>query len=136
MPPARKTDSQLEAKIDVLSDKMDAQATSYARLDEKLAGHLSSEEKTSKRLEDKLEDVGEHLLGIKEILGKQQSSIDEHIRRTNLLEDVVKPLVEQKQQFEGFLKFAKVAVKIGGLIAVLGAGGFGLKELVALLFKL
>jgi len=137
MPPARKKDEgHLEAKIDILSDKMDAQATSHARLDERLSNHLANEERTSERMEGQLESVNSHLFGIKEILGKQQASIDEHIRRTDILEGAVKPLVEQRQQFEGFFKFAKVALKIGALITALGAGGFGIKQVIALIFKL
>lgn len=133
MPTVR--NSHLETKLDALADKLDGQATVYAILDERLSNHLTATAKTSERLEEQLGIVNDHLFGIKEILGKQQSSIDEHIRRTDLLEAAVKPLVEQKHQFEGFYKFAKVALKIAALIGVVGAGGLGIKELATLIFK-
>src|SRR5574343_284149 len=154
MPP-RKTTAQdltsrqlevVESKIDVLSDKVDAHGAAYGRLDERLTSHIVHNEKTDDRLEHQLNVVNEHLFGIKEILGRQQSSIDEHIRRTNLLEEKIegetskikselKPILDQNQQFQGLWKFSKVALRMGGLLEAISAGGFGIKELVGFIFK-
>jgi len=137
----------VESKIDNLAEKVDAQGLVSGRLDERLTAHIGHNEKTDGRIETQLDAINEHLFGIKQILGAQQSSIDEHIRRTNLLEEKIegetkqikselKPILDQGQQFQGFLKFGKAALKVGGLIAALSAGGFGIKELVGFIFKL
>jgi hypothetical protein len=65
---------------------------------------------TDKRQEAKLDKIAEDVCEIKIILGKQHVSLDDHIRRTELLENDVAPLKEH-------LIFVKSAVKIGGAVA-------------------
>ncbi len=63
------------------------------------------------RVEKKLDKILEHISSLDVTVGKQQVSIDEHIRRTNLLESEVRPIKRHVDMVNGALK----------LIAGLGA---------------
>jgi hypothetical protein len=60
-------------------------------------------------------------------LVKQQGILDEHVKRTNLLEDKIKPFEIRETQ-------VKLLLKIGAGLLALGAGGIGVKELISLIF--
>lgn len=91
------------------------------------------------KLDDRLDDQGN-------ILVKQQAILDEHVRRTNLLEEKIEE--NKKATREGLAREAADAVrlernrlivlglKIGGLVAGLGGGGLGLSKLLPALAKL
>ena len=63
------------------------------------------------RLENKVDKILEHVGAIDVTLGMQQVSLDEHIRRTALLESEMKPVKKHIHMMQGAIK----------LIAALGA---------------
>lgn len=67
-----------------------------------------------KRIEDKLDKIAEHMAAMNVTLGKQSVILDEHIRRTNLLESKIEPVEKHVQRVEG-------AIKLLSLLGILGA---------------
>lgn len=71
-----------------------------------------------KRFDEKLDKILDKIGSIDVTLGKQQVSLDEHIRRTELLEKAVEPMEHKWLITEGILKFS---LKIGaGIVALVG----------------
>lgn len=121
----------LEQKLDLFKDHFD--------------GHMGTVGKTLERMDDRLDRVDV-------TLGKQQTTLDEHVKRTNLLEDKLeqerkdiadKLAAERKQTAEELepLKVqstqVKLLIKVGAAIAAaggLGGAGFGIKQLIAAIF--
>jgi hypothetical protein len=106
--------SRVEAKLDLFKEHFDHHMTS---------------------VNVKLDKCDERLDKVDITLAKQQVILDEHVKRTNLLEEKVdadrketaaalEPLKVQGSQI-------KLMLKIGGAILGAGAGGFGIKELIA-----
>lgn len=97
------------------------------------------------RIDGKLEKIDDRLDEQGKILITQQGILDEHVRRTNLLEDKiaadVKAVKEQlPKEISEHLKaerisLAKTGLKVFGVVAALGSGGFGLKELISAILK-
>ena len=75
----------------------------------------------------KLDKLDGRMDNVDVTLVKQQSILDEHVRRTNVLEAKVEPLQTMNLQ-------VKTLLKIGAVIMATGAGGLGLKQLFNLLF--
>ena len=75
-----------------------------------------------KRFEDKLDKVVENINEIKITQAKQQVILDAHIRRTEILEEVIIPLKEDHDQRVGRKELVLI-------IATVGAGIEGLKVL-------
>lgn len=71
------------------------------------------------RIEDKIDILGDRLASIDKTLAAQQVSIDYHIKRTDLLEDSIKPI-------EKHVMLVSAVMKIFGALAVLGATAEGL----------
>ena len=86
------------------------------------------DDKRLTRIEDKLDNVAEHISDINVTLGQQHVSLVEHIRRTAALEDKVIPL-------EKHVAFVHAALKIIGFIAVLATIGEGAVEILKYLGK-
>ena len=98
------------------------------------------------RIDGKLDKLDDRLDGQGNILAKQQVSLDEHVKRTNLLEAKLEE--DKKLIKEGLAREALDAVraernrilvlglKIGGAVAGLGGTGFGLKTLLPAIAKL
>ena len=94
---------RIESKIDSLKDHLDTRLSSMDSKIERIDGRVDNIDVTS---------------------AKQQVVLEEHVRRTNLLEQKVEPIQDQYKQI-------KLLLKIGaGLFAASGAG-FGAKELLA-----
>jgi hypothetical protein len=66
------------------------------------------------RMEAKLDKIADDITEIKETQAKHHVSLEYHIKRTDLLEEIIKPVIE-------FLAMVKGVTKFIGLIA-LGAG--------------
>ena len=64
------------------------------------------------RIEKKLDDVADHLASIDTTLALQHASLEHHIRRTDILEEQVKPIV-------GVKKAVKAVTVMGALAAAL-----------------
>jgi hypothetical protein len=57
------------------------------------------------RLETKVDKINEHISKIEITLGKQHTSLEHHIKRTNLLEQAFKPLNNHVQSVQAIVKF-------------------------------
>lgn len=66
------------------------------------------------RLEEKLDKMADHMAEMNVTLGKQSIILEEHIRRTDLLEKKIEPIEKHVHRVEG-------AFKLIGLIATLAA---------------
>ena len=86
-------------------------------------------EKRFDRVDEKFDRLGDRLDKVDVTLAKQQTSLDEHIRRTEILESQVEPLKAQSAQ-------VKLVLKIVAALVAAGGAGIGLKELVGLVFGL
>lgn len=77
-----------------------------------------------KRFEDKLDKIADKITNIDTTLVKQQVILDEHVRRTNLLEEQVRPIERHVHMMQGAMKFiGAVAVMVAiieGLLKLLG----------------
>lgn len=84
---------------------------------------MDSDEKRLERIEAKIDDTNDHLASIDVTLAQQHISLREHIRRTAILEDEIKPIKRHVDMVSG-------ALKLIGLMAALAAVYEGLKGLV------
>jgi len=75
------------------------------------------------RIETKIDKVMEHVSEINVTLAKQHVSLDDHIRRTAILETQIIPLKKQSDMAYGIIKFialvAAVSGGVEGVVAVL-----------------
>jgi ribosome-associated translation inhibitor RaiA len=112
--PAKKNDAmgRVETKIDLFKEHFDE--------------HM-------KTVGAKLEKMDDRLDNVDVTVARQQTILEEHVKRTNLLEEKldkdVEPLKAQASQVRLLLKIAGLI--LGGGAAVSGAG-WGIKELIAL----
>jgi len=117
--PVKKSNEVLEVKIDSLSDL--------------LRDHINNEDNSLNRLSDKIDKLDVRLDSMDVTLGKQQVSLDEHVKRTNLLEEKVVPIESQGKQ----LKLLVTVVKWAAIVAVAGTGVVGgalsIEKLISLL---
>lgn len=88
----------------------------------RVCNHMKYDEKLQ-RIENKVDTVVEHIGNINITLAKQHVSLDEHIRRTALLEQQVKPIERHVNMVNGVLKF------IGFISLLLGIATSALKLL-------
>ena len=79
------------------------------------------------KLYEKQEVISSDITEIKVVLGKQHESLVEHIRRTNILEDQMKPISVHVNRMEGAFK------SIGFIVTVLGVVA-GVAKAVSLFF--
>lgn len=68
------------------------------------------------KLDKIVEDIGE----IKVTLGKQQVSLDEHIRRTNLIEEDLKPVKKHVWMVNGALKLVGAVITVYEIVSHVG----------------
>lgn len=71
------------------------------------------------RIEVKLDDMADHIGEINVTLGSQRVSLEEHIRRTQLLEDMVLPIHKRVYMAQGALAFIGVLATLIGIYAAL-----------------
>ena len=67
-----------------------------------------ADKKKFDKIEEKLDKISEHLSDIDKTLVRNTSSLDEHIRRTNLLEEKMLPVEKHVTQVNGALKLIGV----------------------------
>ncbi len=101
-----------DAKIDLLQKAFD--------------DHTQTENVFYERLEKKLDRMDSRLDSIDVTLGKQQTVLDDHIKRTEILESKVEQDASHAKQLSFTLKLLKWAT----IAAVLTASGLGVRELV------
>lgn len=98
------------------------------------------------RMDGKLDKLDDRLDGVDKTLIEQKGILDEHVRRTDLLEqkleadvrsvrDALPKDIEDQIRLQRN-KFLINAAKVLGVVAGLGGGGLGLKELIGLISKL
>lgn len=75
------------------------------------------------RLEAKIDKVVDEITAIQITLAKQHVSLDDHIRRTSILENELKPIKKHVTMVDGVFKFL-------GFLALIGAGVEGIAFLV------
>jgi len=68
------------------------------------------------KFDAKLDKVVDKITCIEVTLGKQHVCLEEHIRRTNLLEDQMKPVTEHVAMVHGILKFVGFLALLGTII--------------------
>lgn len=68
------------------------------------------------RIEDKIDKISDRLNSIDVTLAKNTVSLEEHIKRTNLLEEEVKPIKKHVDMIEGALKLIGVLAMIAAII--------------------
>jgi len=66
------------------------------------------------RIEDKIDKVVEHIGSIDSTLAAQHVSLKDHIRRTEILEQTVRPMVKHEQMLLGIVKLVMILAAIGG----------------------
>lgn len=66
--------------------------------------------------DEDVKEVNESLKRIDVTLAKQAVQIEYHIRRTDILEDAIKPLQVQKAQIDGVLKALGLVSALGGAV--------------------
>lgn len=72
------------------------------------------EDNRLERIEQKVDKIDETLQTVNIVLAKQHVVLEEHVRRTNLLEQELKPVKLHVDRVEGVVKFL-------GLVGVLAA---------------
>ncbi len=82
-----------------------------------------ADDKRLERIEDKIDSLSTHLSSIDSTLAGQHVQLSEHIRRTSILEDTVKPIKEHVDMVKGAMKLIAI---IGSIILV----AEGLKALI------
>ncbi len=77
-----------------------------------------AEDKRLERIEKKIDDQNEHLSSIDLTLSEQHASLDEHIRRTNMLEEDLRPVKRWMYMTQGAVALLGLLATIGAIIAV------------------
>lgn len=80
-----------------------------------------SEDKRLERIEKKVDDTNEHLSSIDITLAAQHQSLRDHIRRTALLEQELKPIKKHVNMVDGVVKFLAVVATVLAVLKALGA---------------
>lgn len=73
-----------------------------------------------KRFEDKLDKISENIASIDVTLAKQSVILDEHVKRSNLLEAKLLPVEKHVAMVQGALKLLGVISIIIGLLKMAG----------------
>ncbi len=72
--------------------------------------------KSLDRIEDKIDTVVERLSSIDITLAKQHVSLDEHIKRTAMLENALEPIKKHVNMVQGALKFITALAAIAAIV--------------------
>jgi tetrahydromethanopterin S-methyltransferase subunit G len=78
-----------------------------------------ADDKRLERIEEKIDNLGGHLGTIDTTLALQHVSLEQHIRRTELLEEKIAPLEKHVSQVHGIMKFIGILTTIGSFIGVI-----------------
>lgn len=72
--------------------------------------------KRLERIEEKIDETNEKLSSIDKTLVAQHASLNEHMRRTELLEDAMKPITIHVAMVNGVVKFLKFLAALTALV--------------------
>lgn len=78
------------------------------------------------KIEKKIDKLDQHLSSIDITLAKQSVILDEHVKRTNLLEERITPIERHVSMINGALKFL-------GILAVIIGIAVGIEQLMGLI---
>lgn len=67
------------------------------------------------RIEDKIDRIQAHMSSIDVTLAAQHVSLDEHIKRTNLLEQEIKPIKEHVGTLRALIRLVGILSALAGL---------------------
>ena len=73
---------------------------------------------TTSRIFEKVEKIEAHLYSIDTTLARQHSSLEEHMRRTQLLEEEMKPVARHVEQMRGAGKLLALLALIATIVSV------------------
>lgn len=68
---------------------------------------------------EKLDKIEAHLGNQEVHLGKLTVSVEEHIKRTNLLEDQIKPVLSHVHEMRGAIKVLSILATIAAIVEVI-----------------
>ena len=88
-------------------------------MDDKTIKVLDRLEAKFDKIEEKIDLVENHLDSINVTLVRNTSSLEEHIRRTELLEKKLEPIEIHVTQMQGAFKFIGVVAVVAGLVLTL-----------------
>lgn len=71
-----------------------------------------------KRLEDKIDKISDDISEVKVTLARNTVSLEEHVRRTNILEDKVEPMRKDIDMAKGAIAFIGLLATIATIIAL------------------
>jgi hypothetical protein len=74
------------------------------------------DDKRSERIEEKLDEISDRLAVIDVTLAKQHVVLDEHVRRTNLLEQQLAPIKSDIDGAKSIIKFMMILTGLAGAI--------------------
>lgn len=75
-----------------------------------------ADDKRLERIEDKIDKIGDKQSEMSATLSAQHISLQEHMRRTALLETAIKPIVRKISMAEGALKLIGILAAIATII--------------------
>jgi hypothetical protein len=76
-----------------------------------------SNDKRLERIEVKLDDLSDHLASIDITLGAQHISLKEHIRRTTLIEQELRPIKKHVDMIKGGAALLGIILTISAIVA-------------------
>lgn len=79
---------------------------------------MSIDDKRLERVEIKLDDIADHIGEINVTLGSQRVSLDEHIRRTQILEEIIMPINKRVYMAQGAIALIGILATLAGIYAV------------------
>lgn len=78
-----------------------------------------ADEKRMERIEIKLDDLADAQAEMNVILGQQHISLREHVKRSNMLEEQMKPLQRHVTMMQGVFKFVSTMFAFLGALAAI-----------------
>lgn len=76
---------------------------------------MATSDENTEKLEKKLDKIADDVSDIKVTLGAQHEVLRDHIRRTEILEEAIKPLTAQSNGMKGIMK----ALVVLGIVAAI-----------------
>lgn len=78
-----------------------------------------NDDKRIERIETKIDDISEHLAETNIILAKQHESLKMHMKRSDMLEESLKPLQKHVSMVDGALRLIGVMAAVAAIIEAL-----------------
>lgn len=77
------------------------------------------DDKRLERIELKIDDLSEHISSIDTTLALQEVSLTEHVKRTNILEERIKPVETHMTELKGIINFLKLLALLATIVEAL-----------------